>query len=145
MTGKLAWSGPAVAALLTTRSSTLRDRRERRTSVVRLVEYAPLPRVHADHVVAMGFTRDVSESGMCLSVQWPAATGSLLRVTLHAIDGRAERMAIARVLRCERDATGRHWLGLDLLRADAALEPLPARPPLRTAASRGSSGRIAVA
>jgi len=121
------------------------SRREARQTVVRLVEHVPFPRVRADRGVAVGFTRDVSERGMCLLSERPEAAGTLLRITLHSIAGQPERVAIARVTRSERDARGRHWIGLELLPVEPGLGILPARPRLRRAGSASSPGEVAVA
>ena len=47
------------------------SRRDARHAVVRLVELVPFPRVRADRAVAVGFTRDISERGMCLLSERP--------------------------------------------------------------------------
>ena len=52
-------------------------RQEQREEVVRLVEYAPFPRVRADQRRRSAFTRDISPSGMCLGVDFAEPEGSL--------------------------------------------------------------------
>ena len=121
------------------------SRRDARHAVVRLVELVPFPRVRADRAVAVGFTRDISERGMCLLSERPEAAGALLRITLHSIAGQPERVAIARVTRSQRDACGRHRLGLELLPLEPGLAVSPARPRLLRAGSGSPPGEAAVA
>jgi hypothetical protein len=90
-------------------------RRERREEVVRVVEYTPFPRQTPDQQPRLGFTRDLSASGMCLGVDAPEAPGSLLRVTVRASDGRPMRESVERVVWCRPERDGRFWLGLELL------------------------------
>ncbi len=90
-------------------------RREGREETVRIVEYTPFPRALAGQLPRIGFTRDLSESGLCLGVDAAEPTGSLLRIVLRDVDGSATRAAIARVTWCGHTRDGRHWLGLEIL------------------------------
>lgn len=75
----------------------------------------PFPRGRAADGRAMGFTRDLSPSGLCLRVERPEPKGALLRIIVRGIDGRPALDSIARVMHCRPDAGGRHALGLALL------------------------------
>jgi len=97
-------------------------RREEREAVVRHVEYCRFPRVCADQRLRVGFTRDLSASGLCLRAEGPEPAGALLRVALRRIDGRREREGIARVAWSRPVGDGTYWLGLALLESD------PSRP-----------------
>ncbi len=90
-------------------------RGETREETVRIVEYAGFPRVAPQQQLRVGFTRDISDSGMCLGVDWNESIGSLLRLCIRGIDGRDAEDCAGRVVwtRAERD--GRFWLGIELL------------------------------
>ena len=101
-------------------------RMEIREPTVRRVEYTPFPRVGSDTRMRVGFTRDVSASGMALGVEEPLPVGSLLRVIVQKVDGRPDFDAVARVAWCQEDpehavgteaAPGRAgaWLGLTVV------------------------------
>jgi hypothetical protein len=94
--------------------------------VVRHVEYCPFPRARTDQCLRVGFTRDLSASGMCLRVDTPERVGSLLRVTLRAVDGRPARESIARIAWASPTSDGGHWIGLSLI-APGRRHPLTAR------------------
>jgi hypothetical protein len=89
-------------------------RLERREPSVRLVEWAPFPRVSASQRFAVGFTRDVSATGMCLAVDTALPEGTLLRVIVRGVDGRPALDGLARV-RWAREEDGGFCLGLALL------------------------------
>ena len=72
-------------------------RREPRQDVVRHVEYCSFPRARSDQRLWVGFTRDLSPSGMCVRVDTPERVGSLLRVTLREVDGQPRLESIARI------------------------------------------------
>ena len=57
-----------------------RIRREPRRDTVRIVEYTRFPRVGPDRGPRIGFTRDISASGMCIGTEEPESVGALLRV-----------------------------------------------------------------
>ena len=97
-------------------------RQERRQEVVRHVEYCPFPRARPDQCLRVGFTRDLSPSGMCVRVDTSERIGSLLRVILRDLDGRPRLESIARISWSSPSADGGHWIGLSLV------EPGRARP-----------------
>ncbi len=99
-------------------------RRERRKEVVRHVEYYPYPRARSDQGLRIGFTRDLSPSGMCLRVDTPERVGSLLRVTLREVDGRPTLESIARIAWSAPSIDGGLWIGLTLVEAS---RPRPVR------------------
>ena len=92
-----------------------RVRREARQSIVRIVEHHRFPRACEGSRKGIGYTRDVSPSGMCLSTEHPEPVGALLHVIVRGVDGRPTLDSLARVLRCEDAPGGRRWLGLELL------------------------------
>jgi hypothetical protein len=96
------------------------SRREVRHPVVRDVEYCRFPRVCADQRPRIGFTRDLSASGLCLRVDVSEPVGSLLRVVVRGIDGAPRREAIARVAWTGPGLDGGHWMGLTLVESGAA-------------------------
>jgi len=73
------------------------SRREPRQETVRRVEYTAFPRVGSDTGTRVGFTRNVSQSGMALGVEEPLPVGSLVRVVVQHVDGRPDFDAVARV------------------------------------------------
>lgn len=137
------WTDPIEAATAFQEARPIR--REPRRSIVRLVEHSCFPRTGAHGAIVVGFTRDLSASGMCLSSERAVAVGSLRRVTLHSVDGASQRTWIARVTRCDLDSRGKHWLGLELLPNEPAATALAARPRLRAVRPRSASGRSSVA
>ena len=90
-------------------------RREPRKDTVRIVEYARFPRAGPDRGSRIGFTRDISASGMCVGADEPEPVGTLLRVAIRDLDGRPSRPSIQRVVWCSRARDGRHWIGLERL------------------------------
>ena len=90
-------------------------RREGRETVVRQVEYSPYPRVRMGQRRCLGFTRDVSASGLCLRAEDRPPVGSLLRLVVHDVDGRPALESIGRVAWCNPAADGACWVGLSLL------------------------------
>jgi hypothetical protein len=100
-------------------------RREPRREIVRIVEYACFPRATADQPRRLGFTRDVSRSGMCIGADRSEHVGELLRLSVRGLDGRAQEPVVARVVWTSAERDGRFWLGLELL-ADALCEDLAA-------------------
>ena len=91
-------------------------RREPRQEVVRHVEYCSFPRARSDQHLRVGFTRDLSPSGMCVRVDTPERVGSLLRVTLREVDGQPRLESIARIAWSSPTIDGAHWVGLFLLK-----------------------------
>jgi len=90
-------------------------RREQREEIIRLVEYAPFPRVRADQRKRTACTRDLSLSGMCLGAEAAEPVGSLLRIIVRCLDGRPTQDSLARVAWCRPDGDGGVWLGLTVL------------------------------
>jgi hypothetical protein len=97
-------------------------RREKREEKIRIVEYSGFPRVAPQQRLRLGFTRDVSRSGICLGVDRGEAVGSLLRLSLRDIEGRGSDACIGRVVWTSRERDGRHWLGIELLTPVAATD-----------------------
>lgn len=89
------------------------SRREPRIDVVRIVEYSHFPRMDSDVTPRIGFTRDLSASGMCIGADEPEPAGSLLRVTLRGVDGNPGITAVDRVVWCSPAHDGRWWIGLE--------------------------------
>ena len=90
-------------------------RREPRDESLRIVEYARFPRISPEQRPRIGFTRDVSEAGMCLGVDDAEPIGSLLRVTVRSLEGRPRSPSIHRVVWCSTERDGRYWLGLEFV------------------------------
>ncbi len=88
---------------------------EPREEVLRIVEYTRFPRLAPEARPQLGFTRDLSPSGLCLGADTAEPIGSLLRVTVREIDGRATPASVQRVVWCSSERDGRFWLGLELL------------------------------
>jgi hypothetical protein len=99
-------------------------RREQREEIVRLVEYAPFPRVRADQRRRSAFTRDISPSGMCLGVDFAEPEGSLLRIIVRCVDGRPTQDLLARVAWCRPHPDGHIWLGMSFMGGRLALLPV---------------------
>ena len=100
------------------RANTACDTRsEARTSIVRIVEYTPYPRRTRDERRRVGFTRNTSPSGMCLTAENPEEPGVLLRVVGTDVDGNASGDTLSRVAWCAPRDDGRFWIGLELITA----------------------------
>jgi hypothetical protein len=82
---------------------------------MRLVEYAPFPRVRTDQRWRHGFTLDLSSRGLCLRTKEAAALGSLLHVIVRSVDGRPFLDAIARVAWATRGPESGARLGLEIV------------------------------
>lgn len=110
----------------------LRDsRNESRPEIVRLVEYAPFPRVARDSQQRIGYTRNENASGMCLGADHAETEGALLRVIVRGVDGRPILDSIARVVWCKPRENGHlqdagFWIGLALV-ADGRRQMLGVR------------------
>jgi len=104
-------------------------RKVRRDATVRLVEYAPFPRVHRDEQWRHGFTLDLSPRGLCVRAKVVAPIGSLLRIIVRSVDGRPSLDAVARVAWIAR--TPRSWprMGLEIV-ASRERRPLTVAAPL---------------
>ncbi|MCG8590030.1 MAG: PilZ domain-containing protein [Proteobacteria bacterium] len=90
-------------------------RTEVRERTVRIVEYTPFPRVTRDSGRRVGFSRDVSSSGMCLGVEAELTAGDLLRVVVRGVDGLPTLDSLARVLWSRPRQDGGFWAGLGLV------------------------------
>jgi hypothetical protein len=100
------------------RGSTLGSRavrKARRVATVRLVEFAPFPRVRRDERWDVGFTLDLSSQGACLRAKETAPIGSLLRVIVRGVDGRPTLDSIARVVWSAPGRFGEVRMGLSTL------------------------------
>jgi len=113
-------------------------RAEVRTDTIRIVEYAEFPRRAADGGLRMGFTRDISASGVCLGADQPESVGSLLRLGIRALDGSSVDARIGRVAWTTQARDGRHWIGVELL--TKAGNPAVSEPPALVRRLRGGSG-----
>ncbi len=96
-------------------------RREERLDVVRRVDYAPYPRARTSQGERVGFTRDLSSSGMCLRIDASEPVGSLLRLSQNEIDGSTTRESIARVVWSAPTVDGGCWVGLAVIEPRRAL------------------------
>jgi hypothetical protein len=90
-------------------------RKARRVATVRLVEFAPFPRVRRDERWHVGFTLDLSTQGACLRTKEAEPVGSLLRVIVRGVDGRPTLDSIARVVWSAQGRFGEVRMGLNLL------------------------------
>jgi hypothetical protein len=103
-------------------------RRVRRDATMRLVEYAPFPRVHRDQQWRHGFTLDLSPRGLCVRAKEVAPIGSLLRIIVRSVDGRPSLDAVARVAWVARTPGGNPRMGLEIV-ASRDRRPLSVAPP----------------
>ena len=110
----------------TGRSRTVR--RVRRDATMRLVEYAPFPRVHRDQQWRHGFILDLSPRGLCVRAKEVAPIGSLLRIIVRSVDGRPSLDAVARVAWVARTPGGNPRMGLEIVAARDR-RPLSVTPP----------------
>ena len=92
------------------------DRTSTRDDALRLVEFAPYPRVSLDQRPQVGLALNRSESGLCIATTEPGEIGSLLRIIVRGVDGRPVRDVLARVVWCNAEEDGRHRMGIALLR-----------------------------
>lgn len=92
-----------------------RVRREERTDTIRIVEYSRFPRNTPRPRQQVGFTRDISRSGMCLGVDEVEEVGALLRVCTRDVQGRPGEARVGRVVWTSATRDGRHWLGIEML------------------------------
>lgn len=144
MMGMLAWSSLDVGAVDAALNPMRQIRRESRRCVVRMVTHTPFPRAHAGESERVGFTRDVSALGICVASGHSEPAGSLLRVVVYDLDGRPERDAIARVMRCQQDGRGGVLLGLAIVDPARELAPIH-KPHLRAVRHGERKGRRAIA
>jgi hypothetical protein len=90
-------------------------RKEPRESLVRIVEYAPFPRMRGDQRERRGSTMNVSASGMCLAAEILEPVGSLLRLVVRSVTGRPEVEALGRVVWAAVDPAGGPRFGIALV------------------------------
>jgi hypothetical protein len=90
-------------------------RREVRNDTVRILEFSRYPRDAAEQQLRIGFTRDLSHTGMCVGVDQGERVGAILKVCVHDVDGGRTEPSIARVVWTKAESDGRFWLGLELL------------------------------
>jgi hypothetical protein len=95
---------------------------------MRLVEYAPFPRVHRDQQWRHGFTLDLSPRGLCVRAKEVAPVGSLLRIIVRSVDGRPSLDAVARVAWIARTPGAHPRMGLEIA-ASRDLRPLTVAAP----------------
>lgn len=96
---------------------TTSNRIEVRTETVRIVEYSEFPRRVSEESLRLGFTRNISKSGVCLGVDRPEPVGSMLRLGIRDLDGGRVDARIGRVAWASAARDGRHWIGIELLTA----------------------------
>ena len=103
-------------------------RAEDRACVVRSFEYSHYPRNARQQQRLTGLTRDESLSGLCVVVDQPEPSGSLLQIALQTLDGDPSMQALALVVWCQPREDGRHALGLSLIERTCRRQtPLRAR------------------
>ncbi len=96
-------------------------RKELREETLRIVEYARFPRLSAERP-RLGFTRDISRSGLCVGVDEAVDVGALLRLSVRDLEGKTASASVQRVVWCTAERDGRYWLGLELLARPRAAE-----------------------
>lgn len=111
-------------------------RKVQREETVRLVEFAPFPRIQRDQQWRHGFTLDRSSRGLCVRAKDVAPIGSLIRIILRNVDGQPSLDGVARVIWSARGAGGAARMGLEVVARRppqrARREPLaPSAPPPR--------------
>lgn len=111
-------------------------RKARRDETVRLVEYAPFPRIRRDQQWRHGFTLDLSSRGLCVRAKDVAPIGSLLRIILRNVDGQPALDGVVRVMWSEHDPGGAPRMGLEVIARKGPQRarretPMPAALPTR--------------
>ncbi len=122
-------------------------RKVRRDDAVRLVEYAPFPRIQRDSRWRHGFTLDLSSRGLCVRTKDVAPVGSWLRIILRSVDGQPTLDCVARVAWSE-DRGGSPRMGLEVIERKGPLRvrrdlPVPAASPSRREHSDSAPRAIA--
>jgi len=92
---------------------TFDERREDRHEVLRVAEIHAEPARRGESGLHTGFAFDESDSGMCVAVDAPLATGGTVRVVLRDFEGEVLRDSEARVAWCRPSECGRFAVGLD--------------------------------
>jgi hypothetical protein len=118
------------------------SREAERDETVRLVEFAPFPRVQRGQHWQHGVTVDLSPRGLCVRAQKTASIGSLLRVLIRSVDGMPALDCVARVVWSEHRPAGAPRMGLAVVASrpskDIGREPRTvAVPPVRVHRSAG--------
>jgi hypothetical protein len=85
------------------------DKRER---VVHAVEYSQYPRIDAGQRTHVGYTRDLSQGGLCFGAKTANRVGDLIRVTLRGVDGGVAYEGLGRVAWCEARENDEYWVGV---------------------------------
>lgn len=114
-------------------------RKVQRDETVRLVEYAPFPRVHRDQQWRHGFTLDLSPRGLCVRAKEVAPIDSLLRIIVRSADGRPSIDAVARVAWVARTLGGDPRMGLEIV-ASRDRRPLTVPAPAHAPAVAAANG-----
>lgn len=117
-------------------------RRVRRDATVRLVEYAPFPRVHRDQQWRHGFTLDLSSRGLCVRTKAVAPIDSLLRIIVRSVDGRPFLDAVARVAWIARTPQAPPRMGLEIV---ASRDRRPVTVPAADGGTVIAGGPVALA
>lgn len=104
---------------------------------MRLVEYAPFPRVRRDQQWRHGITLDLSPRGLCIRAKDVAPIGSLLRIIVRSADGRPSIDAVARVAWVARTPGASPRMGLEIV-ASRERRPLVVAPPPVAIAAHGA-------
>jgi hypothetical protein len=94
---------------------------EPRSDAVRIVEYTRFPRFSTELQPKLGFTRDLSPTGLCIGADHGEEIGALLRLCVRDVAGTSSEPIVARVVWTQPARDDRHWIGLSLL-ADSARE-----------------------
>lgn len=115
------------AAISAAVSGWRQPRAAKRQAVTRIIEYSHYPRSARDEQRRVGFTRDESSSGFCLTTRHSEKKGTLLRVSVRNVDGRSSLDALARVVWCGARGDGSYWIGLALLDLSKPAESQPRR------------------
>jgi len=86
-----------------------------RKPTIRLVEYAPFPRIEAGHIRSQAHTLDMSPSGMCLLAPNGHAIGTLLHVQVYGVFGNILREALARIAWSKPTTDEKFLLGVEFI------------------------------
>jgi len=111
-------------------------RRERRDSVVHVVEYSRYPRRRVGETRRIAYTQDRSESGFGLDLPEALEPGELLQLIVRDIDGEVALDGLARVIWCEPTEAGRARAGVSTLRERGEQPMMRVRATAQSNASR---------
>ena len=90
-------------------------RSERRESL-RLIDYAPFPRMDLARGRRVGLSLNESDTGLLVATEDRVEPGELLRIVIRGVDGGAVRDIVARVVWCEQADDDSYRMGLAFLR-----------------------------